>query len=137
LDDLQEYQEVLSKFVQLTRKVVKRLQKDESITKTISIQIKYNDFSQITRSKTLDFYTDNYYEIYKIVEELFDDNQGDKPIRLLGVSFSNLKSNTNNFKQINIFDIPKNKTQNERVNEMLNIINKAYGKNIISKGTKK
>ena len=137
MDDLQEYQEVLSKFVQLTRKVVKRLQKDESITKTISIQIKYNDFSQITRSKTLDFYTDNYYEIYKIVEELFDDNQGDKPIRLLGVSFSNLKSNTNNFKQINIFDIPKNKTQNERVNEMLNIINKAYGKNIISKGTKK
>lgn len=136
-EDLFDYQEILEKFVSLARNVTNRLIKDESICKTISIQVKYSDFKVINRSKTLEFYTDNYYEIYQVVEKLYDDNQSDKTIRLLGVSVSNLKSNVNNFRQINIFDTPKKETQEETVQEMVKLINKAYGTSIISKGVKK
>lgn len=136
-EDLFDYQEILEKFVLLTRKVTNRMIKDESICKTISIQVKYSDFKVINRSKTLDIYTDNYYEIYQIVEKLYDDNQGEKTIRLLGVSLSNLISNVNNFRQINIFDIPKEETQGETVQKMVNLINKAYGVSIITKGVSK
>ena len=134
--DLYEYQEALLKLVDLTRKVVNRLIKDESITKTISIQVRYNNFKQITRSKTLEFYTDNYFEIYEVVEKLFDDNQSELPIRLLGVSVSNLKSNDNNFRQINIFDVSKTATKEEKVLHILNAINNVYGEPIIKKGIK-
>lgn len=134
--DLHEYQDVLAKLVSLTKKVVNRLIADESVIKTINIQVRYNDFSQINRSKTLDFYTDNFFEIYQVVEKLFDDNQGDLPIRLLGVSVSNLKSNVNNFRQIDIFNVSSSATKEEKVLNMLNNINETYGSKIIKKGTK-
>ena len=110
---------------------------DESVTKTISIQVRYNDFTQINRSFTLDFYTDNFYEIYKVVERLFDDNQSDLPIRLLGVSLSNLIPSENNVKQINIFDVPKEATKEETVLKLINSINDTYGNKLIKKGIKK
>ena len=135
--DLYEYQDVLTKFISLTKKVVNSLISDDSIIKTISIQVRYNDFTQINRSKTLDFYTDNFFEIYQVVEQLYDDNQGDLPIRLLGVSLSNLKDNVNNFRQINIFKVSKEVTKEERVINMLNNINETYGSKIIKKGAKK
>ncbi len=134
--DIYEYQTVLTKLVSLTKKVVNRVIKDESVVKTINIQVRYSDFTQINRSKTLDFYTDNFFEIYQIVEQLYDDNQSDLPIRLLGVSVSNIKPNVNNFRQINIFDVSKEVTKEEKVIKMLNNINVTYGNKIIKKGIK-
>ncbi len=135
--DIHEYQDVLAKLVSLTKKVANRVVADDSIVKTISIQVRYNDFTQINRSKTLDYYTDNFFEIYQIVEQLYDDNQGDLPIRLLGVSVSNIKDNINNFRQINIFKANKEETKEERVIKLLNNINDNYGNKIIKKGMKK
>ena len=134
--DIHEYQDVLTRLISLTKKVVNRLIADDSVIKTINIQVRYNDFTQINRSKTLDFYTDNFFEIYQVVEQLYDDNQGDLPIRLLGVSVSNLKDNINNFRQMNIFKVSKEATKEERVINMLNNINETYGSKIIKKGVK-
>jgi len=135
--DIYEHEEALTKLINLTKKVVNRLIADGSVIKTINIQVRYNDFSQINRSKTLDYYTDNFFEVYQVVEQLFDDNQGDLPIRLLGVSVSNLKPSENNFRQIDIFNVSKEATKEERVIHILNNINETYGVKIIKKGTKK
>ena len=137
LSDIYEYQVALTNLSNLSKKVTNRLIKDESVTKTISIQVRYNDFSQINRSYTLDFYTDNFYEIYKVVERLFDDNQGDLPIRLLGVSLSNLIPSENNVKQFNLFEVPKEASKEERVLRLINNINDTYGNKLIKRGTKK
>ncbi len=134
--DLYEYQDVLTKLVALTKNVVNRLINDESVIKTISIQVRYNDFTQINRSKTLDFYTNNFYEIYQVVEQLYDNNQSDLPIRLLGVSLSNLKDSINNFRQIDLFNASKEVTKEEKVIKILNNINETYGIDIIKKGLK-
>lgn len=134
--DLIEYQEILSRLMELTKKVTSRLIADESLAKTISIQIKYNNFTQITRSFTLDFYTDNFLEIYQVVERLYDDNQSDLPIRLLGVSVSNLSKIVDKVTQINLFDIPKGATKEEAVLKLLNNINETYGTRIIKRGAK-
>ena len=99
--------------------------------------MRYNDFTQINRSYTSDFYTDNFFEIYKIVEELYDNNQSDKPIRLLGVSVSNLKDKVNNVRQMNLFKLGDIKKKDEAVIKMLNSINAIYGQEIIKKGAKK
>ena len=52
LSDIYEYQVALTNLSNLSKKVTNRLIKDESVTKTISIQVRYNDFSQINRSYT-------------------------------------------------------------------------------------
>ena len=136
LSDIYEYQKALTNLSKLTQKVTNRLIEDESVSKTISIQVRYNDFSQINRSFTLDFYTDNFYEIYKVVERLFDENPSDLPIRLLGVSLSNLIPTENNVKQINIFDVPKETTKEETVLRLINTINDTYGNKLIKRGAK-
>lgn len=137
LEDVFEYSDAIMKLTALTRKVVDRLKKDNSVAKTISIQVRYNDFTQINRSITLEYHTDNFYEIYELVEKLFDDNQSEKPIRLLGVSVSNLKDAENNFRQLNIFKIPDNAEKEEGVLKLLNSINENYNSKIITKGIKK
>lgn len=134
--DLFDYQDILSKLMELTNKVTKRLIQDESLAKTVSIQVKYSDFTQITRSFTLDFPTDNMLDLYQVVENLYDDNQSERPIRLLGVSVSNLSKNSNKVTQMNLFAIPKEATKEEAVLKLIHNINETYGLKIIKRGTK-
>lgn len=137
LSDIYDYQKALSNLSKLAQNVTNRLIEDESVAKTVSIQVRYKDFTQINRSYTMDQYTDNFYEIYKVVERLFDDNQSDLPIRLLGVSVSNLIQSEHNVRQINIFDIPKEATKEEAVLKLIHSINDTYGNTLIKKGVKK
>lgn len=133
--NLYEYQDILDKLIKLTKNVAKRVQDDNSVCKTISIQVRYSDFTQINRSFTLDFYTDNFFEIYEVVERLYDDNQSDKPIRLLGVSVANLIDSKNNIRQLNIFKIDEFTPKDKAIRNLLDSINNVYGKRIIKKGS--
>ena len=134
--DIYEYAEALEKLTKLTRKVVERVQTDNSVAKTISIQVRYNDFTQINRSKTLEYPTDNFYDLFQLVEMLFEDNQSDKPIRLLGVSATNLTDSDSNFRQLNIFKIPDNVVKQEGVLKVLYSINQNYDDRVIHLGLK-
>lgn len=135
--DLQTEEEVFDKLTPLTRKVVNRLVDDHSVAKTISIQVRYHDFSQITRSFTLEQHTDNFYDIFQVVERLYEENTSTKPIRLLGVSVTNLKAVSDHYEQLNLFKVKEIDSPNEKINVMLQEINKVYGKDLIHKGTKK
>jgi len=135
--DLQTDQEVFDKLTPLTRKVLNRLVDDHSVAKTISIQVRYNDFSQITRSFTLEQHTDNFYDIFHIVESLYEENTSSKPIRLLGVSVTNLKPVSEHYEQLNLFSTLEVDSPKEKIDVMIEEINKVYGQGMIHKGTKK
>lgn len=134
--DLQTEEEVFDRLTPLTRKVVHRLVDDLSVAKTISIQIRYNDFTQITRSFTLEQHTDNFFDVFQIVERLYEENTSSKPIRLLGVSVSNLKPASEHFEQLNLFHVAEKDSPKEKIDTMIEEINKVYGKNLIHKGSK-
>ena len=58
--------------------------------RTVTLKIKYYDFQQITRSRTLDRLVDSADEIINEVYQLLDSTDaGIKKIRLLGISLSN------------------------------------------------
>jgi len=135
--DLYDYQDILEKLTALTRNVVNRLQDDSSVAKTISIQVRYNDFTQINRSFTREYHTDNFFEVYETVERLYDENVSEKPIRLLGVSLSNLNDASTFVRQLNIFQMKDITKKDEAVIRILEDINQAYGQKIIKKGAKK
>jgi DNA polymerase-4 len=135
--DVYDYAEAIEKLKKLTQKVVDRLKADNSVAKTINIQIRYPDFSQISRSFTLQHHTDNFYDIFEVCERLFDDNQSDQPIRLLGVSVSNLIDSEKNFRQLNIFTSTKALSKEIGVQKLLESINKNYNTELIHKGVKK
>jgi len=136
-NDIYEYPEAVDKLRHLTQKVVDRLKADGSVAKTISIQVRYKDFSQISRSFTLPHYTDNFYDVFEVCERLFDENQSDKPIRLLGASVSNLIASDKNFRQLNIFTAPKQLEKEIGVKKLLESINQNYDTVLIHQGVKK
>ena len=58
--------------------------------KTVTIKLKYSDFTQQTRSKTIDEYLQTKEEIFPIIEELLYQKEIEKSVRLLGISITNL-----------------------------------------------
>jgi DNA polymerase-4 len=71
----------------------KRIKSSEVKGKTITVKIKFSDFTQQTRSKTVNDYIDNKEEIKPIVESLIRQSPLDKPVRLLGISLTKLNIN--------------------------------------------
>ncbi len=71
-------------------RIHKRLTEKELKGRTITIKVRYADFTQTTRSKTINDLTDNLDEIYSISEELlYKTEAGNRDIRLIGVSIKN------------------------------------------------
>ena len=71
--------------------LVNHIQSRRLLVKTIIIKIKYEDFSCITRSITLPYYTDSLEIIAKTADNiLYNKIAIDKKIRLIGVQISNI-----------------------------------------------
>ena len=89
--DIDSPEEILAEFLRMTEKATARLRARNLFAKTISIKIKFADFSSITRSKTVPLGIDGTHETYEIVKKLYLALRNDGArIRLVGVSLSNL-----------------------------------------------
>ena len=91
-EDLDNPEEILREFLRMTEKATARLRERSLFAKTISIKIKFADFSSLTRAKTVPIAIDNTHDTYEIVKSLYLalDSEGAR-IRLVGVSLSNLQ----------------------------------------------
>ena len=89
--DIDSPEEILAEFLRMTERATARLRARNLFAKTISIKIKFADFSSITRSKTVPLGIDGTHETYEIVKKLYLALRNDGArIRLVGVSLSNL-----------------------------------------------
>jgi len=84
----------------LSEELEARLQKKEIKGKSLTLKIKYKDFSVFTRSRTQETYYLDAEDFYGNAKKLWELRPFDKPIRLLGLSLSNL--NTNEKKQVSV-----------------------------------
>lgn len=91
-EDLDNPEEILREFLRMTEKATARLRERSLFAKTISIKIKFADFSSLTRSKTMPIPIDNTHDTYEVVKALYLAlrNEGAR-IRLVGVSLSQLQ----------------------------------------------
>ena len=70
-------------------KVGRRLRSQKLQGRTVTLKVKYADFTQITRSKTLDAPVASTQGIYGVARELLEAVSLKKAVRLLGVGVSN------------------------------------------------
>ncbi|MES2576066.1 MAG: DNA polymerase IV [Bacteroidota bacterium] len=75
----------------------KRLKRYNVAGKTITLKIKYSDFTQQTRSKTLPYFISDKGLILEIVKELLYQERMKDSVRLLGISLSNLNTEEKKF----------------------------------------
>ena len=75
----------------------KRLKRYKVAGKTVTLKIKYSDFTQQTRSKTLPYFISDRVLILEIVTELLYQERMKDSVRLLGISLSNLNTEQKKF----------------------------------------
>jgi len=85
---------MLERLDQITNEVSKRLNKSKVAGKTVTLKIKYSDFTLQTRSKTLHYYISDKSLIFETAKDLLFQEKLSNSVRLLGISMSNLNTET-------------------------------------------
>ncbi len=80
------------KLVRIADELERRLKKKKIAGKTITLKIKYSDFTVQTRSKTLPYYISDKNLMLEMVKELLYQERLKESVRLLGISLSNLNT---------------------------------------------
>ncbi len=89
--DLDNPEEILTEFLRLTERATARLRDRGLFAKTISIKVRFADFSTINRSKTLPLPIDSTHDVYEVAKGLYQGLRIDRArLRLVGVSLENL-----------------------------------------------
>ncbi len=70
----------------------RRLKKHNIAGKTVTLKIKYSDFTQQTRSKTLPYFISDKALMYETARELLYQDRMKDSVRLLGISLNNLNT---------------------------------------------
>ncbi|MFW9989852.1 MAG: DNA polymerase IV, partial [Candidatus Odinarchaeota archaeon] len=92
--DTDEFNEILSKFEDINKKIHKSILKHHITYKTITLKIRFEDFITYTRSRTLPFHIHDEKYVLKIILELFKEFSNEKRKgRLVGIKLSNLERN--------------------------------------------
>jgi len=119
----------------ISNTVSHRLKKSNNKAQTIGIQLKFNNFKQMNRSKGLEYPINDEFQIYDIAEDLFDDffKQGDQ-IRLVGIFANRLVEDKEEIKQYSIFDDLSSLDKEEGIQKILSNLQNKYGKNSINRG---
>ena len=77
----------------IASEIERRIKKYNISGKTITLKIKYSDFTQQTRSKTLPYFIADKSLIFETAKELLYQERLKDSVRLLGISLNNLNTN--------------------------------------------
>jgi DNA polymerase-4 len=83
---------MIEKLEKIAEELERRMKKSDTKGKTITLKIKYSDFSQQTRSKTMEYFMQEKFEFFPIVKDLLFQEKLKNSVRLLGISFGNLNT---------------------------------------------
>lgn len=97
-DDISDESLIKAQLEQLASQVMKTLKNKELSAQSITLKFKFSDFTQITRSKTLQHKFDhsNWNEVRDLIKALIVQAElNGRRVRLLGVSFAKLSAESN------------------------------------------
>jgi DNA polymerase-4 len=83
---------MLEQLEKIAANLERRLKKHNIAGKTVTLKIKYSDFTQQTRSKTVPYFIADKGLIFENVKELLYQERMKDSVRLLGISLSNLNT---------------------------------------------
>lgn len=141
MDKIDDIEKIL---LQLSEKVGGRLRNKGQMAKTVCVEIKYNDFTKVSRQITLDRSVDSGTEIYALSKNLFKELWNRTPVRLLGVRTANLVDEGQP-EQMSIMDmlnsdgdVNSNSLSREKIKKLdkaLDAIKEKYGDKAVSRAS--
>lgn len=89
--DVDDPEVVLRELLRLSERTARRLRRAEMVGRTVTLKVRFADFTTITRSRTLPQHTDVAAEVYATARALYDALHLDRArIRLVGVRLEGL-----------------------------------------------
>ncbi len=103
--DLLDRSTMLGAISELSQRVLHKMKLKETFGTTVTLKVKYDNFELVTRARTLGKPIRSHQEVAATLEELLDKTDaGNRKVRLLGVSFSNLHGSSNTWpSQMDLF----------------------------------
>jgi DNA polymerase-4 len=103
--DLTSRFEIIAELYKVEKELMERIEHSGTTGRTVTVKVKFSDFRQITRSKTLQNYIRSFRTLHEEVSEIRKSlNLEGNRIRLLGVSISNLETDDCKERQLFLFD---------------------------------
>lgn len=140
--DMEKAEEIEKVLLELAEKVAGRLRKAKQKAKTVAVEIKYSDFTKVSKQTTLERNVDSGTEIYEISKVLFSELWNRSPVRLLGIRTANLEEEGVP-EQMSIMDMMNVISDNtvkqpsrekmQKLDKALDSIKEKYGENAVSR----
>lgn len=128
--DVANQQQLLHVLETLSEKVAARMKRKHVYGNSIGVTIRYRDRKTITRSKKLLNPVSQSDEVYTASKELLLKNWNGDPVRLLGVTCSDLIEKKQAVKQLDLFSFEKD-AKKEPLIDAIHKLRKKYGEAII------
>ncbi len=130
-EDIHRLDLAKKELLSLANRVARRMRRHGVEGKTITLKVKYHDFTRTTRSVTRPIYTNDSADIYSNVCSLLEKTAvGRRPVRLLGISLSNL-TDIDSGRQLSLFSSYETDERRKDLNRTLDsIVDKFGGKGI-------
>lgn len=99
--------------------------------RTVTLKVKYADFKQITRSKSLDSRTDNTTDIFETACDLLKQVELRRAVRLIGVGVSNFDART---RQVTLFEeAPRAKEETSELDRAVDAVREKFGSRSVTR----
>lgn len=119
----------------LTNTLSNRLSKANLKAHTFTLQIKYNTFKLVSKSKTFTDPINDEKKMYNIMKDLFEDLYDNiTAVRLFGVGANKLVESKEEVKQLSLFDDLDEVEKDHNITSLLESINKSIGSIVIKRG---
>ncbi|MBU2547486.1 MAG: DNA polymerase IV [Proteobacteria bacterium] len=119
----------------LVTRAGRRMRRHAFLCRTVSLKVKYADFTQVTRAETLPHPTDQGRVIYQALVRLMDKTAvGQHPVRLLGVSLSQLVI-PHEDKQASLFQVQGEEQKGRELDQAMDRISQKFGPRAILPAT--
>jgi DNA polymerase IV len=116
-----------SELVRLTEKTAYSLREDEKFTGCVTVKIRYSDFETVSRQETIDYTALDDVLIAKVKDLFTKSYQKGRPVRLLGVRFSQMIPYT---MQMSLFD---NNVEKLNLYKAVDDIKERFGSKTVTK----
>ena len=124
--DLRDRSDILRYLLQLSQMVGRRARAYKLAGRTVALTIRYSDFTTFTRRETIPGVINSTLEIWKVAGEILSGICIRQPVRLLGISLSNLCPQA---RQLSIF---RWYCCQEKICRVMDQINDRFGDNTIT-----
>lgn len=131
--DENELQELKKVFKRLSTQVANRLEAKRLAGPTVSIQIRDTDWRNSSRSQSFQNLVYEKEKIFEIAWSLFTKNWDGQPIRLLGVTVSNVVDRVDLTEQLSIYNFEEH-AKEEPILNLVESLQQRFGKEMITRG---